>query len=106
MNVKSSVKTELCKLSDAIESTKKLAMQSPNGFDYGARYVNDGFKAGVEYSFEEGWAVANCGEVWGAREAILDGATFDELTFQSINAKTGKIRDLCKNCQVTFKGHY
>lgn len=42
----------------------------------------------------------------GARDAILNGATFDELTFQSINAKTGKTRKLCKNCQNTFKGHY
>ncbi|MCR4795821.1 MAG: hypothetical protein K5898_11795 [Ruminococcus sp.] len=35
---------------------------------------------------EKEWAVANCGEVWSAREAILNGAKFDELTFQSINA--------------------
>lgn len=46
------------------------------------------------------------GEVWSAREAILNGAKFDELTFQSINASNGAAKELCKNCQKTFEGHY
>ena len=99
MDVSSSVKAELCKLSDAIENTKKLAMHSSEGFDYGSKYL--GVKE-VEYSFEKTWSVTNCGEVWSAREAILNGAKFDELTFQSINASNGLAKELCKNCQKTF----
>ena len=103
MDASSSVKEELCKLSDAVENTKDLAMHSSEGFDYGSKYL--GVKE-TEYSFMETWSVTNCGEVWSAREAILNGAKFDELTFQSINASNGAAKELCKNCQKTFEGHY
>lgn len=103
MDASGSVKEELCKLSDAVENTKNLAMHSSEGFDYGSKYL--GVKE-TEYSFMETWSVTNCGEVWSAREAILNGAKFDELTFQSINASNGAAKELCKNCQKTFEGHY
>lgn len=103
MDISNSVKVELCKLSDAIENTKQLAMHSSESFDYGSKYL--GVKE-VEYSFEKNWSVTNCGEVWSAREAILNGAKFNELTFQSINASNGLAKELCKNCQKTFEGHY
>jgi len=51
-----------------------------------------------EYSLEN-----NCGEVWSAREAIIHGVRFNDLQFVSIFRESGKIREMCKNCTVTFK---
>jgi hypothetical protein len=75
MDVSTSVKKELYKLSDALDETRRLAKNSGR-FNYGELYQL-GYD---EYSFMENWSVSNCGEVWSAREAILNGATFDELT--------------------------
>ena len=97
MEVSSSVKTELYKLSDALDETRRLAKDSGK-FNYGELYQL-GYD---EYSFMQNWAVSNCGEVWSAREAILNGATFDELTYQSVYSESGKALDMCDNCQHTF----
>lgn len=44
----------------------------------------------------------NCGEIWSAREAILNGAKFDEITYQSVYSKSGQALEMCENCQHTF----
>lgn len=98
MNVNESIKTELYKLSDAINYTKEQAKKN-GGFDYGAKYLHI---EGIEYSFRNSWSVTNCGEIWSAREAILNGSKFDELTFKSIYSTDGKDFPMCKNCQYTF----
>lgn len=41
-------------------------------------------------------------ELWSAREAILNGAKFDELSFQSVYASNGSSLDMCENCYHTF----
>lgn len=97
MDVSTSVKKELYKLSDALDETRRLAKNSGK-FNYGELYQL-GYD---EYSFMENWSVSNCGEVWSAREAILNGATFDELTYQSVYSKSGKALEMCENCQHTF----
>ena len=97
MEVSSSVKTELYKLSDALDETRRLAKDSGK-FNYGELYQL-GYD---EYSFMQNWSVSNCGEVWSAREAILNVATFDELTYQSVYSESGKALDMCDNCQHTF----
>lgn len=44
----------------------------------------------------------NCGEIWSAREAILNGAKFDEITYQSIKSDSGASINMCENCVHTF----
>ena len=58
-----------------------------------------------EFSFEINWSVSNCGEVWSAREAILNGARFDELTYYTVSSTTAVYKEFCKNCQHTFGLH-
>lgn len=55
MEVSHSVKTELYKLSDALDETRRLAKNSGK-FNYG-----EIFSLGYdEYSFIETWSVSNC----------------------------------------------
>ena len=56
----------------------------------------------TEPSFTASHSVTNCGEIWSAREAILNGAKFDKLSFQSIYASNGSSLDMCENCYHTF----
>lgn len=88
-----SVKAKLNRLIDAIEYTKKQANKASRFYTYGNI---------KEPSFTENHSVTNCGEVWSAREAILNGATFEELTYQSIYSSSGMALDMCDNCIHTF----
>ncbi len=94
-----SVKREMNKLREAIENTKNIAK-------------NQGAMTNIEDavvqspSLETGWYVENCAEVWAARNAILEGASFDDLIFRTEYVGNGEVHGLCQNCLVTFIEHY
>ncbi|MCI6582106.1 MAG: hypothetical protein MSH15_09065 [Oscillospiraceae bacterium] len=93
MDVTDSVKHELNQLADAIEFTKNEAQKVGKYYRYDT--INEG-------SFVGNRSVTNCAEIWAAREAILDGAKFIDLTFQSVKSIDGSDMPMCKNCQHTF----
>lgn len=97
MDVDDSIKNELRALNNAIEGTREFAKSE--GKLYGEDFDYPG---PPEYSRGKAWTVYNCGEVWSAREAILNGAKFDELKFTSIWKSDGTKNAMCKNCQHTF----
>lgn len=84
------IKTEMGKLRSVIQNTKDMAG------DFGFKGL------GGEASFEEGWLVENCAEVWAVRDAILKGAKFDNLAIRSVVTKTGEVKEFCDNCINTF----
>ena len=90
---KESVKKEMAKLREAIQKTKDKAKElgMKNGFD--------------NYSLEADWNVENCAEVWGARNAILNGAKFDDLIMRTVDLN-GKVKPPCDNCISTFFAYY
>lgn len=55
-----------------------------------------------EPSFTSSHSVTNCGEIWSAYNAILDGAKFKDLSFRSVYSRSGAYLDMCENCQHTF----
>lgn len=93
MDVTDSVKHELNQLADAIEFTKNEAQKVGKYYRYDT--INEG-------NFVGNGSVTNCAEIWTAREAILDGAKFIDLTFQSVKSIDGSDMPMCKNCQHTF----
>ncbi|MBQ6942695.1 MAG: hypothetical protein IJN43_00050 [Ruminococcus sp.] len=93
VDISPSVKNELYKLSDAIAYTKSEAYNAGKLYTYGNI---------SEPSFTASHSVTNCGEIWSAREAILNGAKFEELTFQSIYSSNGEKLAMCENCHHTF----
>ena len=70
MDVPDSVKAELGKLTDAVEFTKGEALKANKYYEFGTI---------KETSFMKNRSVSNCAEIWAAREAILNGAKFDDL---------------------------
>ena len=99
MDVDDSIKNELRALNNAIEGTREFAKSE--GKLYGEDFDYPG---PPEYSRVKAWTVYNCGEVWSAREAILNGAKFDELKFTSIWKSDGTQNAMCDNCQIIFAG--
>ena len=93
VDVSDSIKNELSKLNDAIEFTKGEALKQNKYYKYGSI---------KEASFLTNRSVSNCAEIWAAREAILDGAKFEDLTFLSVKSADGSDILMCKNCQHTF----
>lgn len=91
---KQSVKENMAKLRAAIERTKMEAAMEGK------------FSMYNEPSFESLWNVENCAEIWSAREAILNGARFDDLIIRTENLAGGEYAEPCKNCQRTFEGTY
>ena len=87
------MKVELNKLVDAIQYTKDEAAKEGKTYIYGTIQ---------EWSFTESHSVTNCGEIWSAREAILNGAKFDEITYQSIKSDSGASINMCEKCVHTF----
>lgn len=59
-----------------------------------------------QYPSLEKWPIENCAEIWAARNAILEGANFDDLIFKTEYLGSGNSHEMCKNCLVTFEGHY
>lgn len=93
MTVSESIKNELYKLSDAVSYTKTEAQSFNKYYQYGSIR---------EPSFTSSHSVTNCGEIWSAYNAILDGSKFKDLSFQSVYSKSGAYLDMCENCQHTF----
>ncbi|URZ15085.1 T7SS effector LXG polymorphic toxin [Clostridium felsineum] len=90
------IKSELSKLRDAIEKTKRAAKEK-----YGDKAIN---RYG-NYSFQDEWNVENCAEIWSSRKAIMNGAKFDNIGLRCISTKDGSFQAPCKNCKETFGGH-
>lgn len=49
-------------------------------------------------------SVENCAEVWAARNAILDGANFDDLALRAATTAENMFTYPCNNCRYTFGG--
>ena len=56
-----------------------------------------------QYSFEDNWGVLNCAEVSSVRQAILNGADYDNIEFKCVDINTGLYQKPCHNCSETFK---
>ena len=80
-------------ISDAVSYTKIEAKNFNKYYQYGSIR---------EPSFTSSHSVTNCGEIWSAYNAILDGAKFKDLSFQSVYSRSGAYLDMCENCQHTF----
>lgn len=94
MNIDPLIKKELNQLISAVNYTKQEAAKAGKVYNYKNIIV--------EASFTENHSVTNCGEIWSAYNAILDGAKFKDLSFQSVHSKSGAYLDMCENCQHTF----
>ncbi len=86
-----SVKSQMKKLSEAIENTKEMAIAEGRYTEWGSP------------SFEKRWKVENCAEIWSIRQAIMNGAEWDNISFKCIDKRMGKYVAPCENCQNTFK---
>ena len=90
----------MAKLRNAIQNTKDQAKNLGKTAD--EAICNNG----IEYTFQKDWFVENCAEVWAARNAILNGAKFDNLIIKSVKREGLVLFPLCENCKHTFAGHY
>lgn len=80
-------KIQLEKLSNALQKTRDAAKaQNYKG------------------TFCEEHPVENCAEIWAARNAILDGANFDDLAFRAESTSENRFAYPCINCKHTFSG--
>ena len=89
-----SVEKQMVKLRDAIKHTKESAT-SINAYN---EFGNP--------SFEDRWNVENCSEVWSVRQAIMNGAVWDNISFRCIDIRTDMNKPPCSNCQITFEKLY
>lgn len=78
------------KLSNAIDKTKKQAIENGEVNQYG------------NPSLQKGWNVENCAEVWSVRQAIMNGADWNDIAFKCIDVKYDIYWTPCKNCEKTF----
>ena len=88
----SSIKYEMGKLRYAIQKTKDDAAAEGKCF----QDIN------TEPSYEFGWLVENCAEVWATRDAIMQGAKVENIVLRSVVVVDGSIKLFCGNCQRTF----
>ena len=87
----------MVKLRDAIELTKNKAVKDN-------RYTDLFGKSELEKpSYQKSWRVENCAEIWSVRQAIMNGAEWENISFRCINIDNGIYRYPCENCKVTFK---
>ena len=87
----------MVKLRDAIELTKNKAVKDN-------RYTDLFGKSELEKpSYQKSWRVENCAEVWSVRQAIMNGAEWENISFRCINIDNGIYRYPCENCKITFK---
>lgn len=64
-----------------------------------------------DFSFFNNRSVINCAEIWAAREAIMGGSRFEDISFSIYHLRddpdsrfiAGDIFHPCENCQQTFK---
>ena len=72
----------MVKLRDAIELTKNKAVKDN-------RYTDLFGKSELEKpSYQKSWRVENCSEVWSVRQAIMNGAVWDNISFRCIDIRT------------------
>ncbi|GLV67136.1 hypothetical protein Bmyc01_58050 [Bacillus mycoides] len=83
----------MAKLRASIDRVKDEAIKEPS------------FSNHKEPSFEDGWNVDNCAEVWSARDAILKGARYDNFMIRTENL-AGGFAEPCANCSRTFLDFY
>ena len=87
----------MVKLRDAIELTKNKAVKDN-------RYTDLFGKSELEKpSYQKSWRVENCAEVWSVRQAIMNGAEWENISFRCINIDNWIYRYPCENCKITFK---
>ena len=83
------------KLRDSITNTKIDA-------DNAKRYTD--LPKIKEPSFQTDWRIENCTEVWSVRQAILNGADYDNIAFKCVDIKSNIYWAPCANCTKTFAG--
>lgn len=83
----------MAKLREAINETKELTESA-------GTYCENGSKGP---SFEKGWNVENCAEVWSCRQAILRGVKFEDMEMYCLHGYNGQEAPTCKNPHKTFK---
>ena len=79
-----SVEKQMVKLRDAISNTKNEAIQNN-------KYTNIADSTGQSIkkpSFQKKWQVENCAEIWSVRQAIMNGAVWDNISFRCIDIRT------------------
>ena len=92
-----SVEKQMVKLRDAIELTKNKAVKDN-------RYTELFGKSELEKpSYQKTWRVENCAEVWSVRQAIMNGAEWENISFKCINIDDGAYWKPCRNCEKTFE---
>lgn len=62
------------------------------------------YEKGLETLAKGGQSIENCAEVWASRNAILNGANFDDLAFRAASVENNQFAFPCENCQHTFSG--
>ena len=86
----------MVKLRDAIELTKNKAVKDN-------KYTDLFGKSELEKpSYQKSWRVENCAEVWSVRQALMNGAVWDNISFKCIDIKTDRNWSPCENCKKTF----
>lgn len=80
-------------LQEKIQYTKNLAANS----------LDNPFAS--KQSFEI-WSVDNCAEVYSANNALLNGASWDNLFINTKYFKNGEWASPCENCKITFENVY
>lgn len=90
----------MVKLRDAIELTKNKAVKDN-------RYTDLFCKSELEKpSYQKSWRVENCAEVWSVRQALMNGAVWDNISFKCIDIKrtvTGLRVKTAKNLSELLK---
>ena len=89
----------MVKLRDAIGNTKNQAIQNnkyTNIFDSTGQSIK-------KPSLQKKWQVENCAEIWSVRQAIMNGAEWENISFKCINIDDGVYWKPCENCKETFK---
>ena len=50
------------------------------------------------------WSVDNCAEIYSVNNALMNGASMDNIFINTKYFKDGIYAPPCKNCQITFEG--
>lgn len=88
------IATEYGKLVNAVSTARDYFMDN-GSLCKSTGIVND-------FTLMKNRSVINCAEIWSAREMILQGYNFDDITLFTRHADTGTLFKPCKNCRQTF----
>lgn len=98
--INTDVKKELDKLYNHIKTIEKLAEKENKSGSNEYKWNNKTYF--TFHGGDGGRTVSNCAEIWAARNAILQGAKFDNLIFRSQMYRNNKFANPCQNCRRTF----